>query len=75
MKLCMDCKHYGGVKASNGKYICKNINTAASVDGIVVCRDAVDAHGRWNSNRLVAACGALVGGQIRRLTLNAVCVF
>jgi hypothetical protein len=20
----MDCKHYGGVKASNGKYICKN---------------------------------------------------
>ena len=22
MKLCIDCKHYGGVKASNGKYIC-----------------------------------------------------
>ena len=31
MKLCIDCKHYGGVKASNGKYICNaSLNSFAS---------------------------------------------
>ena len=24
MKLCMDCKHYGGVAAATGKYICNH---------------------------------------------------
>ena len=25
MKLCMECAWYGGMKASNGRYICNNI--------------------------------------------------
>jgi hypothetical protein len=36
VKLCMDCKHYGGVAAATGKYICKNIlnNFQHPVDGL-----------------------------------------
>ena len=42
MKLCIDCKHYGGVKASNGKYICKSILNSFKhpVDGLDHAYDA-----------------------------------
>ena len=42
MKLCMDCRHYGGVKASNGKYICKSILNSFThpVDGLDHAYDA-----------------------------------
>ena len=42
MKLCMDCKHYGGVKASNGSYICKNPGNHGihPVDGLPTVYDA-----------------------------------
>ena len=42
MKLCIDCKHYGGVKASNGKYICDNVLNSFKhpVDGLDHAYDA-----------------------------------
>ena len=42
MKLCMDCKHYGGVKASNGSYICNSILNKFKhpVDGLDHAYDA-----------------------------------
>ena len=42
MKLCIDCKHYGGVKASNGKYICDNVLNSFKhpVDGLKHAYDA-----------------------------------
>ena len=38
MKLCVDCKHYGGVKASNGTYICNEPRNSypSVVDGFEV---------------------------------------
>ena len=42
MKLCIDCKHYGGVAAATGKYICNHLlnNFEHPVDGL---RHAYDA--------------------------------
>jgi hypothetical protein len=43
MKLCMDCKHYGGIQASNGKYICREPRAAGfihPVDGLPYALDA-----------------------------------
>ena len=42
MKLCIDCKWYGGVKASNGSYICNSIlnNFKHPVDGLAHKYDA-----------------------------------
>ena len=42
MKLCIDCKHYGGVKASNGKYICTEPRNHGlhPVDGLPTTYDA-----------------------------------
>ena len=42
MKLCIDCKWYGGVKASNGKYVCNHrLNHGLHpVDGLETTYDA-----------------------------------
>ncbi len=42
MKLCIDCKHYGGVKASNGAYICNEPRNCFQhpVDGLEHTYDA-----------------------------------
>ena len=42
MKLCIHCKWYGGVKASNGKYICNHPQNMFihPVDGLETTYDA-----------------------------------
>jgi hypothetical protein len=43
MKLCMDCKHYGGVAPATGKYICnepRNLSFIHPVDGLSYGLDA-----------------------------------
>jgi hypothetical protein len=56
MKLCMDCKHYGGVKQANGKYICNNpLNCFQHpVDGL---EHAYDASWLRMAPELQSACG------------------
>ena len=75
MKLwVMDCKHYGGVKASNGKYICNSVLNSFKhpVDGLDHAYDA-----SWslrmapNFNRLMLRHGGEVVGGETRWTLIA----
>ena len=78
MKLCMDCKWYGGVKASNGSYICKKTSSTISSIRSTDCRMPMTllpaAHGYSELQQIGCGMAAqLVEGQIRRLTLNAVC--
>ena len=42
MKLCIDCKWYGGIRASNGGYICKEPRNSFThpVDGLPTAYDA-----------------------------------
>lgn len=42
MKLCIDCKHYGGVAAATGKYVCKEPRNLFThpVDGLETTYDA-----------------------------------
>ena len=42
MKLCMQCKHYGGVQAATGKYICNEPRAVFihPVDGLPAKYDA-----------------------------------
>jgi hypothetical protein len=56
MKLCIDCKWYGGVKASNGKYICKEPRNDFThpVDGLP---HAYDASWLRMAPELQGACG------------------
>ena len=58
MKLCIDCKHYGGIKASNGKYICDNVLNSFKhpVDGLDQKYDCNLGAGRRGALRL--------GGQV-----------
>ena len=57
MKLCIDCKHYGGVAAKNGEYICKEPRNVSihPVDGLPVYR--LDAFSLRKIPDSSSACG------------------
>ena len=67
MKLCIDCKHYGGVKASNGKYICNEPRNCFQhpVDGLEHAYDASWLRMAQSFNRSAAA-RPHTGGRLKR---------
>lgn len=59
MKLCLDCKHYGGVAMATGKYICNHPlnNFEHPVDGL---RHAYDASWlRMAPELQITGCGMM----------------
>ena len=56
MKLCIDCKYYGGIAPATGKYLCKHSrnNFRHPVDGL---EHAYDASWLRMAPELQSACG------------------
>ena len=59
MKLCMDCKHYGGVAPQHGRYVCNHPNNKFThpVDGM---------EWKYDAEKLRTLSGAILCGMEAR---------